>query len=137
MFPVERLVHRGLLYEDHVCKQIDEKSCYAARPSRFTSAHDPSAQFHPLFHHNSGGRSAPIVEISWVFPKDSYPQILAGSRETAVILGQSRHSRAVPTVLDVSRSFSVSSRRLVCITTSGSLMARGRVGEWKRVIPPG
>jgi hypothetical protein len=41
---------------------------------------------------------------------------LAGSRETVVILGQSRHSRAVSTVLDVSRSFSVSSRGLVCIT---------------------
>jgi hypothetical protein len=41
---------------------------------------------------------------------------LARSRETAVILGHSRHSRAVSTVLDGSRSFSVSSRGLVCIT---------------------
>jgi hypothetical protein len=41
---------------------------------------------------------------------------LAWSRETAVILAQSRHSRVVSTVLDMSRSFSVSSRGLVCIT---------------------
>jgi hypothetical protein len=44
---------------------------------------------------------------------------LARSRETAVILGHSRHSRAVSAVLDVSRSFSVSSRGLVCITDDG------------------
>jgi hypothetical protein len=54
---------------------------------------------------------------------------LAGSRETAVILGQSRHSRAVSTVLDVSRSFSVSSGGLVCITGNRCVRHQGINGE--------
>jgi hypothetical protein len=66
---------------------------------------------------------------------------LAGSRETAVILGQSRHSRAVSTVLDVSRSFSVSSRGLVCITaptpephhtTTMSQYGTGRLSDFEK-----
>jgi hypothetical protein len=58
---------------------------------------------------------------------------LAGSRETAAILGHSRHSRAVSTVLDASRSFSVSSRGLVCITVPTS-MPRATAVKYR--LPP-
>jgi hypothetical protein len=77
----------------------------------------PKPQLHALFRHHSDGRPVPIVGIGWVFRKDSYPEILAGSRRVS---RDRRHSRPVSPF-----SSGLNSSRRVSIILS--LVSRSRV----------
>jgi hypothetical protein len=80
----------------------------------------PKRQLHALFHHHSDGRPVPIVGIGWVCRKDSYPEILAGSRR---VPRDRRHSRPVSPF-----SSGLNSSRRVSIILS--LVLRSRVHHW-------